>query len=96
MKECFWMSLVGGSKRFSLRSEPKERTTVVPSTDSLAVTSGSPWSMYAVYCSKTREVDRKDETPAAEIQGVNGRQVVIMTEQARRGSQRGVLVRDTR
>jgi hypothetical protein len=39
-----WISLVGASKQFSLRSEPKERTTIVPLPDSLAVTSGQPWS----------------------------------------------------
>jgi hypothetical protein len=41
MKECFWMSLVGASKRFSLRCEPKERTAILCLyPDSLAVTSG--------------------------------------------------------
>ena len=41
MKESAFLDLArGGNKQFSLRSEPKERTAIVPLTDSLAVTSG--------------------------------------------------------
>jgi hypothetical protein len=47
-------------------------------------------TLVKVRFSKTREVDRKVETPAAEIQAVNS---VIMREQARRDHSRGVCVR---
>ena len=48
-------------KQFSLQSEPKERTVVVPSPAVWRLRQGDPGQ--CMRYGKTREFDRKDETP---------------------------------